>query len=97
MIIIPTLPTTPQLPRGHYMVTDDLCTALSKIPGVALPEFPEGIESWVRLPAGTFLVVYECTTHERLVCKHRATDITDPAQVIAFDRDQALLDMYLDG
>ena len=96
MIPMPT--TTTKLPRGHYVVSDDLCTALSKIPGVAIPEFPTGIESWVVLPHGTTLVTYEDTLHERLCCKHVREDSSGlEMSTIAFDRDQALLDRYLDS
>lgn len=89
-------PSPTLLPKGHYVVTTDLVTALGKIPGAVdciegtPPDFPEHDGPWLILPNGTNLSVYEDTADGgRLLCEHVGSGST-------FDKDQAVLDHYLD-
>ena len=92
---LPILTQDPKLPRGHYLVTDDLTAQLSKIPGIDAPvPFPDGLGPWATMPNGTCLSVYEDEKHERLCCKHVPDGAAVPG---SFDKDQLLLDRYLDG
>ena len=93
---IPMPTPSTKLPRGHYLVTEDLVTALNKVTGK--PDdvfFPERPGRWVRLPGNTILEVYEDEIHERLCCKHVMGGYG--ATQLDFDADQLLLDRYLDA
>jgi hypothetical protein len=100
------IPPTTALPKGTYLVTDDLVTALNKIPGLlqidplngdpAAPlTFPDQEADWVLLPNGTILTVEEDHAEERLTVRHAGAGAHKEGGS-AFAADQALLDRYLD-
>lgn len=97
-------PTT-LLPKGTYLVTEDLVTALSKIPGLLLIDplesptepitWPDQEGQWILLPNGTVLDVEEDHAEERLTVKHIGMGGHKEGGS-AFAADQAILDRYLD-
>jgi hypothetical protein len=82
------------LPRGSYLLTDDLVIALTKTNTLGPIEFPMETGRWVQLPGGTFLSVREDDEHQRLIATHILGDRPDTD---CFDADQILLDRYLDA
>ena len=90
-------PTT-LLPRCHYLVDQNLIDALNRSNVFPDVQFPDQAGPWVILPEFTTLVVYEDDQGQRLCCKHVREDRSGlEMSTIAFDRDQALLDKYLDA
>lgn len=98
------LPGQSILPAGTFVVTEDLVTMLTKIPGTFTPNdkplaFPLREGPWFFLPNGSCLNVRELpddgSTYgkeygSRLICIHRGD--AGPA----FDRDRAIIHQHLD-
>lgn len=64
------------LPPGTFMLTDDLVTALSKIPDTLTATsrplaYPEREGPWLFLPGGSSITVRVDDAGERLVAVHR--------------------------
>ncbi len=82
------------LPAGTLMVTDDLVTALRRIPGTFTPDgrplaFPTRTGPWLFLPHGSALNVHEDEDGERLVAVHFGDGHL-------FDKDREILHRHLD-